>query len=130
MTIDDNVRLAKNLKTLRRITQLSQTELAAKIGVCRTAYSQIEQGGRLPDLNTLHFLSDFYDIAMDSLINCDVQTVLSNYFMNRDKSNDERRLAKLYTCLSEISKGRLLERAEELYRLDILKREENLQMNY
>ncbi|MCQ4638319.1 helix-turn-helix domain-containing protein [Anaerovorax odorimutans] len=130
MRIDDHLRLSRNLQILRRTVRLSQTELATKIGLCRSSYSQLEQGERLPDLHTLYLLSQFYHVAMDVLVKCDVQSVLSDYFLHQNLSKNERQLLKLYSRLSEVSKGQLLERAEELARLDILRRKETLQVDY
>lgn len=130
MRIDDHLKLSRNLQILRRTVRLSQTELATKIGLCRSSYSKLEQGERLPDLNTLYSLSQFYHVAMDVLVKCDVQSVLSDYFLHQNLTKNERQLLKLYSRLSEVSKGQLLERAEELARLDLLRRKETLQVDY
>ena len=130
MKIDDHLRLSRNLKTLRRTVRLNQAELAAKIGLCRSYYSLLEQGERLPDLNTLYSLSQFYHVEMDALVKCDVQSILSDYFLHQNITKDEHQLLNLYSKLSEVSKGQLLERAEELARLDIRKRQEALQVDY
>lgn len=130
MRIDDHLRISRNLQILRRTVRLSQTELAREIGLCRSSYSQLEQGERLPDLHTLYSLSQFYHVAMDALVKCDIQAVLSDYFLHQNITKNERQLLKLYSRLSEVSKGQLLERAEELARLDILRRKETLQVDY
>lgn len=118
MTIDDRLRLSRNLQILRKTMRLSQEELAAKVGLSRSAYGQIEQGNRQMDLETLFALSQFYRITMDSLIRCDVQKILSDFFMQQDCSRDEFQLLQIYSRLSDKAKGRLLERGEELYRLE------------
>ena len=130
MTLDDQLRISANLKTLRKAAQLSQAALAEKLAVCRSTYCQYEQGDRLPDLSILHTLSQFYHITIDSLLNCDVQEILKDFFLCEGQTRQERRLLRIYTGLSEFAKGQLVERAEELSRLDSMRRKEVLQINY
>lgn len=66
---------------------------------------------------------------MDTILNCDVQTVLQEYFLYQEYTREETKLLALYNSLSDFSKGRLVERAEELARLDQLKRQDALRMN-
>ena len=75
-------------------------------------------------------LSQFYHITLDALINAEVQAVLKEYFICEGQSAQERHLVKLYSNLSDFSKGRLIERAEELARLDIHKRNQILQASW
>jgi len=75
-------------------------------------------------------LSQFYHIKIDTLINCDVQMVLSDYFLHEEYTLDEQALIQLYENLSDFSKGRLIERAEELTQFDQAKRDQSLQIRY
>ncbi|MCB6994640.1 helix-turn-helix transcriptional regulator [bacterium 210820-DFI.6.37] len=122
MTIDDQLRLSRNLQILRKAARLSQKEIAAKVGLSRSTYGQIEQGARQMDLETLFKLSRVYRITMDALIRCDIQEILSDFFIQQDCSRDEVQLLKIYARLSDKAKGRLLERGEELYRQDLLRK--------
>lgn len=130
MKIDDQLRLSRNLKTLRMTAKMSQSDLAKKIGLCRSSYCQVEQGDRLPDLGTLYSISKIYHVAMDTLVGSDVQTILGAYFLRQDNTREEMQLMRVYSRLSDVSKGRLLERAEELAELDLLRRKDLIQADY
>ena len=119
MTIDDQLRLSRNLRVLRKTVRLSQEAIASKVGLSRSSYGQIEQGVRQMDVETLFALSDFYHITMDDLVRCDIQKILSDFFIQQDRGRDEAKLLEIYSQLSDKAKGRLLERCEELYRLDL-----------
>lgn len=126
MTTDEQLRLSRNLLVLRKAAGLSQKYLASKIGLCRASYGQLEQGARKPDLNVLCAISDFYHITLDILLSCDIQEVLQNFFLRQDYGKEEARILTLYSKLSENSKGQLLERAEELSQLEILRKKQML----
>ena len=116
-------RVAHNLSILRQNAKLSQSELAAKISICRSTYCQYEHGDRLPDVATLYTLCKFYYVNMDTMLRYDVRTVLQEYFLFQEYTQDTTKLLMLYNSLSEFSKGRLLERAEELAQLDQMKKQ-------
>lgn len=126
MTTDEHLRLTRNLLILRKAAGLSQKELSAEIGLCRALYGQLEQGTRKPDINVLYALSHYYHITLDLLFTCDIQDVLENFFFRQDSSKEEARILMLYKRLSESSKGQLLERAEELSHLEILRKKQIL----
>lgn len=122
MTLDEQLRLSSNLMTLRKAAKLNQSDVAVKLSICRSTYCQFEQGDRLPDIDTLQRLSQIYCVTIDSLLNCNVQTVLKDFFLHAGQTHHERRLIKIYSELSQFAKGQLIERAEELARLDALRR--------
>lgn len=130
MTIDTQMRVANNLAALRKTANLSQAALSEKVIVCRSTYAQYEQGDRLPDLDTLYALAEFYHVKLDTLVNCDMQVVLEDYFLHHEYTREETQLMELYSKLSDFAKGRLIERAEELARLDVQRREQTLQVIY
>ena len=130
MTINTQSRVAGNLKALRKTSELSQQALSDKISISRSTYCHYEQGNKLPDVNTLCLLGQLYHITIDTLLNCDVQAVLSDHFLYAEYTQDERNLLRLYANLSDFSKGRLLERAEELARSDAHRRRQILRAHY
>lgn len=130
MEIHEYLRFTRNLVVLRKASGLSQEAISSAIGMCRASYSQLEQGLRQPDLNILFAISEFYHIALDVLISCDIQGLLQSFFTQQNPGKEESRLLKLYKHLSESSKGRLLERAEELVRLELLRKKQLLQAEY
>ncbi len=60
-------KFSENLKMLRKRNHYSQTQLAEKIGVGRSAISMWEIGDREPDFETLEALADIFNVDMDFL---------------------------------------------------------------
>ena len=56
------------LKKLRESAGLSQTELAKEIGISRGSISFYENGERVPDIETLRKLCEFFHVSADLLI--------------------------------------------------------------
>ena len=61
----------KNLSDLRQKRQLTQEELARKIGVTRQAISKWERGDGMPDLYNVSKLAKALDVTVDELIGKD-----------------------------------------------------------
>ncbi len=59
---------ADNLIELRRINNLSQEDIAEKIGVSRQTLSKYETGESLPDIERCKQLADLFGVTMDDLI--------------------------------------------------------------
>ncbi len=129
MNIELQQRIAHNLTVLRQNAKLSQSALSSQLSINRSTYCQYEQGERLPDVNTLCRLCKFYHVNINTLLNNDVQAVLQEYFLYQEYTRDETKLLALYNSLSDFSKGRLVERAEELAQLDRARRQDSLLMN-
>ena len=51
------------LKYLRKSHSLSQEELAKKLGISQTYYSQIETGQRKPSIALWHKIHDFFNVS-------------------------------------------------------------------
>lgn len=56
------------LRDLRIKANLSQSQLADKIGISRGSISYYENGERIPDIEILVFLSDFFKVSVDYLL--------------------------------------------------------------
>jgi transcriptional regulator with XRE-family HTH domain len=63
--------LSTNIKFLRKSKNLTQAEFAIKIGVNRSVIGAYEEGRAEPKLQTLQAMSDFFNLAIDDLINKD-----------------------------------------------------------
>ena len=59
---------ADNLMELRKLNNLSQEEIAEKIGVSRQTLSKYETGESLPDIERCKMLADLFGVTMDDLI--------------------------------------------------------------
>lgn len=64
-----NIQLSKNLRTLRKMHHLTQTNLSAILNISRQAYSNYENNKRTPDLDSLIKLTQIYHISLDQLVN-------------------------------------------------------------
>lgn len=66
-----NIEIANRLRQMRNKNNLSQEELAAKIGVSRQAVSKWERAEASPDTENLILLSKLYGVSIDELLNAD-----------------------------------------------------------
>lgn len=70
---------------LRKKTNLSQEELAEKIGVTRQTISKWELEETSPDIKQAKELSKIFNISLDELTNNDIQSVLVEKVSNTEK---------------------------------------------
>ena len=66
-----NIKTANRLCELRKAHNLSQEELASKLGVSRLAVSKWERSESSPDTDNLIQLASLYNISLDELLNGD-----------------------------------------------------------
>lgn len=59
---------SKNLRTLRLRHSVTQTELAKKLNLSRTAISNYENGKVQPSFETLIKISELFQVTIDELI--------------------------------------------------------------
>lgn len=57
-----------NLTELRKLHNMSQEELAEKIGISRQTLSKYETGESLPDIEKCKILADVFGVSIDDLI--------------------------------------------------------------
>lgn len=60
-----------NLIELRKYNNMSQEELADKIGVSRQTLSKYETGESLPDIEKCRLIADVFGVSIDDLLNYD-----------------------------------------------------------
>lgn len=58
----------KNLRYLRSLNNMTQTDLANMLNVSHQAVSNYERGQRFCDLDTLVRVSELFDISIDDLL--------------------------------------------------------------
>lgn len=58
-----------NLITLRKTHQLTQEDLAERVGVSRQAIAKWESGETVPDLEKCRLLADIFEVSLDDLAN-------------------------------------------------------------
>ncbi|WPK12291.1 helix-turn-helix transcriptional regulator [Lysinibacillus louembei] len=59
---------SERLKKLRKSKNLSQYELADRLGFSRGKLANYEQGTREPDFSTLELIAKFFDVSTDYLL--------------------------------------------------------------
>ena len=64
----EEMSFANNLTTLRRVNNMSQEELAERIGVSRQTLSKYETGESLPDIEKCRMIADEFSVSVDDLI--------------------------------------------------------------
>ncbi len=65
--------LSKNLKYLRSEVGMTQSELAAKLGVQRSMISAYEDGRSEPKLSALEVITDTFGVSLDELLHHDMK---------------------------------------------------------
>ena len=73
------IKFAKRLKEIRKSQNLSQKDLAENLGYARTTISNYEQNTRIPSLETIAEIADFFDVSLDYLFG---RTKIKNTFQN------------------------------------------------
>ncbi|MCQ2465884.1 MAG: helix-turn-helix domain-containing protein, partial [Oscillospiraceae bacterium] len=58
-----------NLISLRKINNMSQEDLAARIGVSRQTLSKYETGESLPDIEKCNAIAETFGVSIDDLVN-------------------------------------------------------------
>ncbi|MDF2674731.1 MAG: AbrB family transcriptional regulator [Clostridiales bacterium] len=65
--------IGMNLKNLRKMNQMTQEEVAAKINVSRQAVAKWENGESDPDIYNCSKLAELFQVTIDDLINYSVE---------------------------------------------------------
>jgi len=58
----------QRISYLRESHQMTQTELARRLGITRASLSHYETGRRVPDFDTLSKMADLFDVSVDYII--------------------------------------------------------------
>lgn len=77
--------LGKKIAELRKKNNLSQEELAEKVGVARQTISKWEIGDTIPDINQVKIISKIFNISIDELVDNDINNVIVEKISNTEK---------------------------------------------
>ena len=77
--------LGKKIAALRKKNNLSQEELAEKVGVARQTISKWEIGDTTPDINQVKIISKIFNISIDELVDNDINSVIVEKVSNTEK---------------------------------------------
>lgn len=72
------------LKYLRNRDNLSQSELAEKLGVAKSTISMYEVGKREPDFETLEAIADLFNVDMNFLLGKEGSENDDHYYLNEE----------------------------------------------
>ena len=71
----NQVKIARNIKSLRLGRGLTQEQLAEALAIPSTRYANYEQGTRAIPIDTLSAISSYFHIALDALVKSDLSKV-------------------------------------------------------
>ena len=77
--------LGKKIAELRKNNNLSQEELAEKVGVARQTISKWEIGDTTPDINQVKIISKIFNISIDELVDNDINNLIVEKVSNTEK---------------------------------------------
>ena len=77
--------LGKKIAELRKKNNLSQEELAEKVGVARQTISKWEIGDTTPDINQVKIISKIFNISIDELVDNDINNLIVEKISNTEK---------------------------------------------
>ena len=72
------MKLSENLKNIRKENNLSQEQLAEKLGVSRQAVSKWESGQSYPEMDKVLLICKLFNYNMDELMNENIKEVEEN----------------------------------------------------
>lgn len=93
---------------LRKETNMTQSELAKKLGIPRTTYSNYENGNRQPDYETLQKIANYFGVSSDYLIG------MSDTSSNVVKENKQEYFEDKYGPVTEEEKEELAKHLQYL----------------
>ena len=94
--------ICKRLRHLRASKELTQQDIANKLGISRQRYNNYETGKRIPDDETKIQIANFYGVSIDYLIGqTDNPTP---YDKPKPKTNDKHVDKKLNEFIDEVEK--------------------------
>ncbi len=67
--------ISQNILSLRARSEMTQEELAQKIGVARQTVAKWEAGDAIPDLDNATRLAQVFDVSIDALVHHDEEQV-------------------------------------------------------
>ena len=114
MNYETQMRLASNLKQLRLSCRYSQKELAEQLDINRSVLAMLERGARIPDAELLCRFAKVYGLPMEVLLNSSPDRIVQEWLEAQSSTRGEVRLIEVYRSLTLLSRGRLLEKAEDL----------------
>lgn len=74
--------IGKNLRSIRNIVNMTQSEFASELGISQQMISQFENGKKIPSVRQLVHIAETYGVSLDWL--CDVSTEVEERCSKKD----------------------------------------------
>ncbi len=87
---DMNIEIANRLVSMRKQNQLSQEQLAEKLGISRQAVSKWERAESSPDTDNLILLAKLYNVSLDELLYTDEEVLPSSQYITIEEEKSEK----------------------------------------
>ena len=91
----------ETLRYLRKRADLTQPELAFKLGISRSTVSMYELGSREPNFETLEAIADFFNVDMNTLTGTEVEKNESAAIAGSELSEAKRKMIERILTLSD-----------------------------
>lgn len=117
------------LKYFRMREQLSQSELAEKIGVSSSTISMYEVGKREPDFETEEKIADFFNTDLNTLRGRDIEIFHGNSSTPTSSDSQCHALLIEYSQLTSDNKDRLFSYAKKLLSIQQMEQEQDTLLN-
>lgn len=98
--------ISKNLKKYRYINEMTQQEIADRLGVDRTTYSKYESGKANPQFDNVLKLAEVFGVSVIDV--CGTEKQLFDFCDDKKLDGEEVRLLLDYRSLSEMRKTEVL----------------------
>lgn len=88
--------ISENLKQLRKLKNKTQKQMAKLLNVSQNAYCKYELGATEPNIDTLKFLANYFDVSVDYIVGNDI----------KDKTvytEEQRQIFNMVVNLNEIN---------------------------
>lgn len=112
-----NIETANRLLQYRKKMNLSQEELAARIGVSRQAVSKWERAEASPDTDNLILLADIYGVSLDELLKGEKETESETQSEEPENNADSDTTYKNQTRFRSNTESMLTQRTVILFTL-------------
>lgn len=108
-----NPNIAKNIKSLREAQNMTQSELADRVGVTGATISTYEVGTRMPSYEVLISLARIFRVSTDSLLGFGSKDMIDVSKLTASQRNTVQEIIELYEKENE----RSIQAANEINRI-------------
>jgi len=119
------MQLAQVLDELMTKNDISAYKISKDTGISDRLIGYWRKGEKLPGAENLLIIANYFGISVDYLLTGEEKNTQANQL-----SENEQELLSNFQKLSDVSKGRLLEKAENLVELESLTKNENSKIGY